>query len=76
MIRKDAEKLVVDSICEHLDLSYVDMTTNLRSLKADSLDVVQICIIMESKTGLEIKPPKMLKDIQTVSDLVRLVEVL
>ncbi len=76
MIRTEAEKLVVDTLREYVGIYDLDLTTSLSYLKLDSLDVVKICTILEEKTFLTIEPPKNLRDIKTVSDIVRLVEAL
>lgn len=70
-------QLVLEAIMEHTgnySLDSFDLDKEIRSFKLDSLDVVEICIIIENKSGLVIEPPKNLGNIKTLRDIVNLVE--
>ena len=72
MIFDEIKDIIIDQL--QVDESEVTMDTNLmKDLSADSLDAVEIIIVIEEEYGIEI-PDEDAETFQTVGDLVRYVE--
>lgn len=69
----NAEAVVKRAITEHEYTSDFTLETTWQQLGADSLDVVEILILIEEELGKEINE-KSLYEIKTVGDLVKIVE--
>ena len=59
--------------CERLNITDIDMDTNLVSLGLDSLDVVEMCYAVEDEVGIHFET-KELTEFVTVGDLFRSIE--
>lgn len=68
-----AEYVVREAIIEHEFRSDFTLDTDLKAFGCDSLDVVEILILIENKLDKEINE-KSLYDVKTVGDLVKIVE--
>ncbi len=68
-----AEEAVRAAIKEHAYQIGYSLDVTWKELGCDSLDVVEILILIEDKLGKEINEKK-LYDVKTVGDLVKIVE--
>jgi len=70
------EELIINNLMEQLDLSREEITPDSRFVEdfsMDSLDMVEMLIDLEKKTGIKI-PNEEIKDIHTVGELVKYLE--
>ena len=56
------------SFAERLNVLHVDETKSLKDLGLDSLDVVEMCLTLEDKYGIQFETDE-LSSIKTVADL-------
>lgn len=68
-----AERLVREAIDEQTGVTGYDLSATLSDVKADSLDAVEILMMVEDKLGKEIDT-KALIGAKTVGDVVKIVE--
>lgn len=59
--------------CERMNVETIDESKALKDLGLDSLDIVEMCLDLEDKFGIEFSPDE-LGGIQTVADLFASIE--
>ena len=59
---------IIKSFAERLNVRSVDETKSLKDLGLDSLDVVEMCLALEDRYGIQFETSE-LSSIKTVSDL-------
>ena len=59
---------IKQSFAERLNVLHVDETKSLKDLGLDSLDVVEMCLTLEDKYGIQFETDE-LSSIKTVADL-------
>ncbi len=64
---------IKQSFAERLNVLHVDETKSLKDLGLDSLDVVEMCLTLEDKYGIQFETEE-LSSIKTVSDLYSSIE--
>ncbi len=64
---------IKQSFAERLNVLHVDETKSLKDLGLDSLDVVEMCLTLEDKYGIQFETDE-LSSIKTVADLYSSIE--
>lgn len=64
---------IKQSFAERLNVLHVDETKSLKDLGLDSLDVVEMCLTLEDKYGIQFDTDE-LSSIKTVADLYSSIE--
>ena len=64
---------IKQSFAERLNVLHVDETKSLKDLGLDSLDVVEMCLTLEDKYGIQFETEE-LSSIKTVADLYASIE--
>ena len=64
---------IKQSFAERLNVLHVDETKSLKDLGLDSLDVVEMCLTLEDKYGIQFDTDE-LSSIKTVADLYNSIE--
>ena len=59
--------------CERMNVETIDESKSLKEFGLDSLDVVEMCLDLEDKYGLEFSPDE-LGEFKTVADLFNSIE--
>ena len=59
--------------CERMKVETIDEAKSLKDFGLDSLDVVEMCLDLEDKYGIEFSPEE-LADFKTVGDLLASIE--
>ncbi len=59
---------IKQSFAERLNVNHVDETKSLKDLGLDSLDVVEMCLTLEDKYGIQFETDE-LSSIKTIADL-------
>ena len=75
-MNESIESQVISIIANELNLesSQIEIGHSLEWLRADELDVIEICMALEERFGLKSIPMDVYKTFQTVSDIVQCVE--
>ena len=75
-MNESIESQVISIIANELNLesSQIEIGHSLEWLRADELDVIEICMDLEEWFGLKSIPMDVYKTFQTVSDIVQCVE--
>ena len=70
---EETMKRIKALFCERLNVTDIDMNTNLSELGLDSLDVVEMCYAVEDEVGIHFETEE-LSTFVTVGDLFRSIE--
>ena len=73
MVFEEVQELIVDML--DVDASEITMDTNIKDdLKADSLDLYELVVILEEEFNVEIPSDRLSSEIDTIEDLVRILK--
>jgi len=69
----EVRKLVIEIVRERLGVEDVCAADTLESLKADSMDTIDVLLRVEEEFGIKL-PDAALSEVETVEDIVRAVD--